>query len=70
MNCWKQTLYKEYKKNNTKNLFDLDNWFKYSGLVEHKNKIRYMRYTYAINTTAVVVKNDMTKYKFKEKPND
>ena len=65
MSSWKQTLFKEYKKYNSKKLFNIDNWFKYSGLVEYKNKIKFKKYTYAIDKTTIVVKNDMTKYKFK-----
>ena len=49
----------------------LDNWFPYSGMIEHNNKIVYKKNTSAIdldviNTKTIVIKNDMTKYKLKK----
>ena len=66
----KETLYKEYKEYKENNNINIDDWFKYSGLIEHNNKIKYKKIIYAekfLNPT--IIKNNMTKYKLKKNTN-
>tara|TARA_R100001015_G_C4574969_1_gene132389 strand:- start:395 stop:619 length:225 start_codon:yes stop_codon:yes gene_type:complete len=70
MNAWKRVLFEEYLNYKYKKNFDLDNWFPYSGMIEHNNKIVYKKNTSAIDLDVIkiktiVIKNDMTKYKLK-----
>jgi len=70
MNLWKKLLYKEYKKYRKKNDLNIDDWFKYSGLIEHNNKIKFKKIVYVekfLNPT--IIKNNMTKYKLKKNTN-
>ena len=46
MNLWKKLLYKEYKKYRKKNDLNIDDWFKYSGLIAHNNKIKFKKIVY------------------------
>ena len=64
MTLWKKKLYEEYINNKYKKSFNIDNWFKYSGLVEHNNKIKFKQYTDAIDKQlidmkTIVIKNDI-----------
>jgi hypothetical protein len=66
----KETLYKEYKEYKKNNNINIDDWFKYSGLIEYRNKIRFKKYTYSEKIlNPIVTKNDMTKYKLKNNKN-
>lgn len=70
MNLWKKLLYKEYKKYRKKHDLNIDDWFKYSGLIEHDNKIKFKKIVYAkkfLNQT--LIKNNMDKYKLKKYKN-
>ena len=66
----KETLYKEYKEYKKNNNINIDDWFKYSGLIEYRNKIRFKKYIYSEKIlNPIVTKNDMTKYKLKNNKN-
>ena len=50
------------KKFHNEIYIELDSYFKYSGMVEYKNKIRKAKVFHPLKEK-VIIKNDMTKYK-------
>lgn len=55
---------KEEDKINKKNLINLENYFKNSGLIEHKKRLKEPLDEIKIREK-VIIRNDMSKYKFK-----
>lgn len=57
---------KEEDKINKKNLINLEDYFKNSGLVEYKKRLKKPTDEIQIKEK-VIIRNDMSKYKFKNK---
>jgi hypothetical protein len=55
---------KEEDKINKKNLINLENYFKNSGLIEYKKRLKEPSDEIKIREK-VIIRNDMSKYKFK-----